>query len=373
MNVTVAFLDVGQGDCTVAIDRNAKVAVVIDCPENYGERVAAALRASGVSSVALALVTHSHMDHVGGMYEVITAFRTQEVRFNLDTVVTAGRKERIKLRALRRAYEGLEDLGIKLQGACAGDKGSVGDVSWVAVAPTYGQLSGAQGRADPNYASVIVRLEVGALRVLIAGDSDGRSWRKAMSRGEDLQANVLRLPHHGGALPPGADRASLDEILDAVGASHHVISVGTTRPHHPDPSTLRVLGARARSARVLCTEINSMCLGGSTLSAVRTKHVEQDDPHSLQFRSDGCPCAGTIVVEVHDEGWTLMPDQASHNRVIHSLGSPMCQPWRTGQVLTETEAADPPMSTHEAEDSIEPRGLAPQSLDACFKDVLKAS
>jgi len=70
-NVVVVFLDVGQGDCTVAIDNENGYAMLIDCPAGRGSDAIRALRSLGVSRLSLAFVSHSDMDHLGGIYETV--------------------------------------------------------------------------------------------------------------------------------------------------------------------------------------------------------------------------------------------------------------------------------------------------------------
>ena len=70
--LTVEFLDVGQGDSTLIRSPEGKLALVDAGPSG---RVVATLRRLGVDRLDLAVVSHHHADHYGGMLEVIRAFR----------------------------------------------------------------------------------------------------------------------------------------------------------------------------------------------------------------------------------------------------------------------------------------------------------
>jgi beta-lactamase superfamily II metal-dependent hydrolase len=332
MNVTLMFLDVGQGNCTLAIDHAAAMAVLIDCPSGRGRHVADLIRGSGASSIGLACVSHSHWDHLGGMYEAIRACRTYELRYNLDSVVPSGVTEARKLKGARISFAGLEDEGVKLSPAYGGDAGQVGDIGWTFISPTHRELTAAQGYGDPNYSSVVVRLEVGSIRALVTGDADGRTWRRIFDRGEDVSADIFQLPHHGAELAPGPDRAGIEEILDAVGASHHIISVGTTNSYgHPAYDTLRALGLRGDRARVMCTEVNGTCLGGAALPKPEALQLPESSLGGSGMKDRSCQCAGSVVIKVDDAGWEVSPDPATHGQVIDALGNPMCRLWQTAR------------------------------------------
>ena len=68
--LTIAFLDVGQGDSTVVLlptkDNAIISAVVVDCP---GKTHATAdyLHTAGVTHLPWVLLTHTDEDHLGGM------------------------------------------------------------------------------------------------------------------------------------------------------------------------------------------------------------------------------------------------------------------------------------------------------------------
>jgi hypothetical protein len=133
------------------------------------------------------------------------------------------------------------------------------------------------------------------------------------------------LPHHGGEFRPGVERASIDEILDRVGAAHHVVSVGTRNNYgHPAYATLQSLGMRSARARVLCTQVNSVCLGDvpppRTLAPTAPSAV-----FAVPSRGSGIACAGTVMVRVEGDHWRVEPDVADHDQIIDRLGRPMCR------------------------------------------------
>src|SRR4030067_3390936 len=69
-SVRVQIIDVGQGDSILIRTPNVKW-VLIDA--GTSSRIAKALPGWGVSKIALAVVSHRHFDHLGGMDNVLNS------------------------------------------------------------------------------------------------------------------------------------------------------------------------------------------------------------------------------------------------------------------------------------------------------------
>jgi competence protein ComEC len=324
--VSVVFLDVGQGDCTLIVDSENREAIIVDCPPRRSRDAVACLRQVGVARLSLVLASHSDLDHFGGLYEVVSSISANDVRINLDSIVTSGdRIEKIKLQAAQRAFAGLADQGVTLDACYAGAHGRHGDVAWRALSPTHDLLLLAQGRGDRNIASVILRIEVGNIRVLIGGDAPSGAFERARMRGEDVTADILRLSHHGGRIDQ-LGGPSIGELLDEVGARHHIISVGTNNSHgHPTLETLQALGDRRLHARVTCTEVNSVCVGRGTLPLAQADSLPDLARLGFGGRLGACRCAGTVWIRISNSGWEVVPSQEHHDLVINALDMPMCR------------------------------------------------
>lgn len=77
-NLTVHFLNVGQGDSEL-IQFNNKNVLVDGGIKDMGSRVESYLRDHGVSSLDLVVATHPHEDHVGGLITILRDFPVQQV------------------------------------------------------------------------------------------------------------------------------------------------------------------------------------------------------------------------------------------------------------------------------------------------------
>jgi competence protein ComEC len=81
--------------------------------------------------------------------------------------------------------------------------------------------------------------------VLFPADAEEPLQQEILDAHEPLAAEVLKVPHHGGA-------TSLAEFLDAVDPELALVSVGPNDYGHPVPAILEEL--RATGAQVLRTD-----------------------------------------------------------------------------------------------------------------------
>ncbi len=222
--------DVGQGDAVV-LRVGEGSAVVIDAgPEPRA--VDRCLDDLGVRQVPLVLLTHLHADHTDGLPGVLQGRTVGEVEIGpLDD------PEEQHDDVLGQA----RDAEVPVQRAALGEARTVGPLHLSVIAPgrAYRGTS-----SDPNNSSLVVRLRVGPTTVLLTGDVEPEAQRDLLRRGIDVQADVLKVPHHGSASQEPA-------FLDAVGASVALTSVGAGNTYgHPSRNTLdRLLATGTRSFR----------------------------------------------------------------------------------------------------------------------------
>jgi competence protein ComEC len=246
-DVTVVFVEVDQGDCTLAVDRSLSEGLMIDCPAGKAEEALLELAAQGAARLRVVIATHSDLDHLGGIYPVVTKFPTDLLRLNMAPVVPVDENEKKRLKAALRSIASLPYRGVAIDDARRGNEGQVGDIRWRILTPTLPQLLCAQAKGSPNHASVITHLEVGDCRFLIAGDADAAAWRQMIDGECELRATVFLFPHHGAQLDAGAGVAA-DELLDAVDAEVVVLSFGPSNAYgHPHVTTLTAIAARRQT------------------------------------------------------------------------------------------------------------------------------
>ena len=201
--------DVGQGDAVVLHAGDDRAVLVDVGPDPTA--VDRCLRRLDVRQVPLVLLSHDHADHVDGLAGVLRGRAVGQVQVGpLD----APEQQSRDLRAT--AGE-------------AGERRTLGPLTWEVLAPGRA-FSGTT--SDPNNSSLVLRLTVGPTTVLLTGDVEPEAQRDLLSRGVDVRADVLKVPHHG-------SDAQEPAFLDAVGATVALTSVGADNTYgHPSARTL---------------------------------------------------------------------------------------------------------------------------------------
>ena len=137
----------------------------------------------------------------------------------------------------RRSLAAARDRRIPWARARPGDRVEVDGVGIRVLAPDSAWMT---SMADPNEASLVVMVEVGAVRFLLPGDAEREEERWLVERwGRELRADVLKVGHHGSGTSSGT------AFLDAVRPRIAVVSVGAGNGYgHPSPRVLADLAGR---------------------------------------------------------------------------------------------------------------------------------
>ncbi|GBC86756.1 ComE operon protein 3 [bacterium HR12] len=230
--LTVRFFDVGQGDAALVTSPRGATVLVDAGPD--ATQVATALVALGVKRVDLAVATHPHADHVAGFPDVFA-------RLPVGLVIEPGCDEPSP--AYDAFLRAVREEGLPVRHPRAGELLTVGDLRVEVLAPTA-CFEGTD--SDPNNDSLVLRISLGEDAVLFPGDAEEPSQEAMLAAGAPIAADVLKVPHHGGA-------TSLEAFLTGVGAEVAVVSIGQPNDYgHPVPSVLATL--RHAGATVLRTD-----------------------------------------------------------------------------------------------------------------------
>ena len=310
MTATIACVDVGQGDCTVAVDDASGEGLLIDCRSGQHPRAVAELELHGLTELRAAIVTHSQMDHFGGVLDVLETLAdrfTGGLHFNQDSLMAlpvAGKDRRIAGQKLRALINRAREYGGRVYRAEAdGPDRTVGSIAAQMLAPAYEDVLAAVTDGDPNRASGIVLLRVGNDCVVIGGDAPLVVWERIADRVP--KGSVVRWPHHGGGIGPQRDAHR--RLRDLLEPSVVVVSVGALNPHgHPTSGFFAATGGRP--GKLLCTEATGSCIAGGALAG---------------------QCAGTVRIHASGSGTpTVIPDMPNHLAFVASLGNAQCLPPR---------------------------------------------
>jgi competence protein ComEC len=237
-------LDVGQGDALLLLvgRGEARRVVLIDGgPRAAAETVLSTLRRHGVEQIDLLIITHAHLDHVGGLERVLAEIPVREV---LDSGVP---HTSVTYRRLLRRLNALQDQGkLVYRLARRGLKLSLGERTTLEVlGPQEPLIRGS--RSDVNANSVVVRVVHGQVAFLFLGDAERETEVRLLASGVELRADVVKVAHHG------SRHASGSELLARVSPKIALISCGRGNAYgHPAPATLERLSAL--KVRVLRTD-----------------------------------------------------------------------------------------------------------------------
>ncbi|GAB3616994.1 hypothetical protein GCM10027416_15510 [Okibacterium endophyticum] len=219
----IAACDIGQGDA-VFVRSHGAVALVDTGPDP--ELLAECIGHLGIDSIDLLVLTHFDMDHVGG----VRAVRGMVVH------TLSGKPENASDELL---LSELQQNGSALQIGQAGDRGTLGALSWQVIWPKRNATSMATG----NDGSVVVVLEGDGNRSLFLGDLGEEAQEALVATGALKGAfDVVKVAHHG-----SGDQS--ERLYSMIRARVAVISVGRDNDYgHPTASILAIL---ARSSSVV--------------------------------------------------------------------------------------------------------------------------
>jgi competence protein ComEC len=236
------FLDVGQGDGAI-LDLPDGRAIVVDggglvglqgpSVPDFGLRVLGpVLRARRRRAIALAILSHPHPDHFGGLAGGLASVR-------LDEVWDTGQGEREGVagayaQLLARASSVPGGTLLRRPPAICGAR-ELGGVRLDVLAP----CPGPDPFRGPNDNSIAFRVQFGGRAILFVGDAEAAEEADLLRDPARLRADVLKVGHHG------SRTSSSSAFLAAVAPDQAVISVGIrNRFGHPSAQTLAALAAR---------------------------------------------------------------------------------------------------------------------------------
>jgi competence protein ComEC len=220
----VDFLDVGQGDAalvtmpdgvTLLVDGGGRPKFLSPSGNSGGRDVrtigemvvAEYLWWRGLEGVDYVLATHADADHIDGLNDVVRDFRVRSA--------LVGRKPENDSEFSKFANT-LQATATQVEVVQAGDVLDFGSVKIRVLWPAgFGSNS-----RSANNDSVVLHLEYGAISILLTGDIEQEAESQMLAGGNDVKADVVKVPHHG------SRTSSTEGFVSAVKARFAIISVG---------------------------------------------------------------------------------------------------------------------------------------------------
>ncbi len=215
-NAEVHFIDVGQGDC--ALIRTPEQNILIDCGEYESYRaVNRYLKDLGIKRLDMIIMSHPHSDHMGCMYKIADKYEVGSImmpELPYEMQPESG--------SYSRLMESIRRKNIPVIYAVPGsvcDTGSGGNIRVIAPVGEYDDL---------NNSSAVVMFTFGDTRFIFCGDAEKDAEEDILASGADIDADVIKVPHHG------SDSSSTRGFVNAVSPDYAVFCVGAENDYgHP--------------------------------------------------------------------------------------------------------------------------------------------
>jgi competence protein ComEC len=232
--LTVHFFNVGQGDAALITAPSGKTVLVDGGPPEGAKVLERRLpELLGKRPLDLVILSHPHLDHLGGMLEAMRAVGAK--RF-LDPGFDHPSKSYAELLRWVGANVGQvmnplpnPEKPEELVSIGLGD-GVQLYILWPRV-PQDAFLTGT--RSDPNSNSVVFKLVYGKTSFLFVGDAEPDTEEYLIQKNIDFASTVLKVGHHGGR------HSSTEPFLQRVKPKVAVISCGEGNDYgHPSQAAM---------------------------------------------------------------------------------------------------------------------------------------
>lgn len=229
----VHFIDVGQGDA-IALRSPANRWILIDAGPasteyDSGERrVLPFLRLKGARRLEALVLTHPDLDHIGGAAAVLRALPVKHV---FEPGLPVGRDPYLEL------LHTIADHDVDWRAARTGRSIQLDGIRMDILWPDPQAIDALE---DANEISAILKITYGDFSMLLTGDAGVGVEQTLVARhGQGIQADILKLGHHG------SSTSSAPDFLDVVKPELAIVSAGRrNRYGHPAPSVLARVSER---------------------------------------------------------------------------------------------------------------------------------
>jgi len=219
----VYFLNVGQGDAIFIQAPNGNQVLIDGGPDDSIIAELNRVMPFYDRTIDVVVATHPHADHIRGLSEVLQ-------RYEVGTIIDSG-----------VAYDSVEFStwmdAVKNEGATymTAHVGQQFNLGLEAVLSIIHPLSAAPTTVskEPHDFMVVSMLKYKEFKMLLTGDMESDVERMLVTRGSEIDSDVLKVGHHGSSTSTSVS------FLNAVSPQTAIIQVGSkNRYRHPAPAVV---------------------------------------------------------------------------------------------------------------------------------------
>ena len=220
----VYFFDVGQADSSLLLFPDGTVMLIDAGNSADGEEIAGFISNLGIETIDYFVCTHPHEDHIGGAADIFNEFDVKTVcmpkideEYLPDTDIYKSLMKAV-------AEENCKDLYLTA-GTLIMEKDTCNVTS---IGPGVNSVY-----SNMNDYSLTLLVNCYTNTLLFTGDAEKPSELDMLNSGINLDADILKVGHHG------SSNSSTDDFLEAVTPKAAVISCGTGNTYgHPNEAAL---------------------------------------------------------------------------------------------------------------------------------------
>jgi beta-lactamase superfamily II metal-dependent hydrolase len=237
-NVTVYFIDVGQGDSELIRTPDNKTILIDTGPSTAQNAEIAFLHSHTWGTIDDLVLTHPDADHTGNAVSVMDSFTVRAIYYP-GYIGTTRTYDDFMAKAHQVACPFFTNVQVH-----PGDY-----LNWSSSLTFRVMAIDAQAN-NSNDASIVIRMTDGSISYLFEADASSAVEDQMVSAfGTALEAQILKVGHHGSSY------STSDEFLSEVAPKVGVIEVGAGNPYgHPTNATLTRLAVH--DVTVYRTDLN---------------------------------------------------------------------------------------------------------------------
>ena len=224
--LTLTMIECGQADSFLF--QQGDYTALFDCgTRSTGDDVVKYLKSIGIEKIDILVGTHPHDDHMGGMYDVITNFDIGKI------VIPKVKDGEVTTNWYIKLMQEIKDKKHVVEYPEINDVYLLGEATMTVIGPL------SEPKDNLNNYSIVMKVTFGDMDVLMTGDAEKDVEKEILSSGVNLDAEILKVGHHG------SNTSSSEDFLDAINPDYALISCKVGNKHdHPTADTMAKLKER---------------------------------------------------------------------------------------------------------------------------------